>query len=58
MASKNESRNRKNPVDTGINDKQRQKKLGNEPNQFDHEFANEPLKPEERLNNKKTKKRQ
>jgi small acid-soluble spore protein O (minor) len=26
--------------------------------QFDHEFANEPLSTEERLNNKKTKKRQ
>ncbi|WP_042221088.1 small acid-soluble spore protein O [Oceanobacillus manasiensis] len=26
--------------------------------QFDHEFANEPLTTEEKLNNKKTKKRQ
>ncbi|MFD1851311.1 small acid-soluble spore protein O [Oceanobacillus bengalensis] len=26
--------------------------------QFDHEFANEPLTPEEKYNNKKTKKRQ
>ncbi|RKQ30789.1 small acid-soluble spore protein O [Oceanobacillus halophilus] len=26
--------------------------------QFDHEFANEPLKANEKFNNKKTKKRQ
>ncbi|WP_010093979.1 small acid-soluble spore protein O [Ornithinibacillus scapharcae] len=26
--------------------------------QFDHEFANEPLTPNEKYNNKKTKKRQ
>ncbi|MTT32385.1 small acid-soluble spore protein O [Terrilactibacillus sp. BCM23-1] len=26
--------------------------------QFDHEFANEPLTPAEKFNNKKTKKRQ
>ncbi|UOQ49802.1 small acid-soluble spore protein O [Gracilibacillus caseinilyticus] len=28
------------------------------PQQFDHEFANEPLTPAERANNKKTKKGQ
>lgn len=39
-----------------FNDEQAVKK--NEPNDFDHEFANEPLSAAERLNNKKTKKRQ
>jgi len=39
-----------------ISDKQRvRKQLSRE---FDHELANEPLTAEERLNNKKTKKRQ
>lgn len=51
-------RNDKNPVDTSINDSQRQKNRHNEPTQFDHEFANEPLTETERQNNKKTKKRQ
>ncbi|WP_182201248.1 small acid-soluble spore protein O [Paraliobacillus salinarum] len=30
---------------------------GTMPNQFDHEFANEPLTENEKRNNKKTKKR-
>lgn len=51
-------RNDKNPTDTGVNDSQRQKKFHNEPTQFDHEFANEPLSEAEKQNNKKTKKRQ
>jgi small acid-soluble spore protein O (minor) len=42
--------------DESISDKQRvQKHLSRE---FDHELANEPLTETERLNNKKTKKRQ
>ncbi|MFT8320278.1 MAG: small acid-soluble spore protein O [Bacillus sp. (in: firmicutes)] len=31
---------------------------GKASNQYDHEFANEPLTAAEKLNNKKTKKRQ
>ncbi|GAA0432474.1 hypothetical protein GCM10008983_06310 [Lentibacillus halophilus] len=42
--------------DTGISDEQAvRKELSNE---FDHEFANEPLTENERQHNKKTKKRQ
>ncbi|WP_445491283.1 small acid-soluble spore protein O [Niallia sp. 03133] len=39
-----------------VSDKQAVK--GNLSNQYDHEFANEPLTAAEKLNNKKTKKRQ
>ncbi|MFB1051308.1 small acid-soluble spore protein O [Paraliobacillus sp. JSM ZJ581] len=42
------------PVD--ISDEQAIK--GTLPNQFDHEFANEPLTENEKQHNKKTKKRQ
>ncbi|PAV28873.1 small acid-soluble spore protein O [Virgibacillus profundi] len=42
--------------DSGFSDEQAVRK--NLPKQFDHELANEPLTANERLNNKKTKKRQ
>jgi len=43
-------------LNTGFSDKQKVRKhLSKE---FDHEFANEPLSETEKLNNKKTKKRQ
>ncbi|MBP1970233.1 small acid-soluble spore protein O (minor) [Virgibacillus natechei] len=42
--------------DNGVSDEQAvRKKL---PKDFDHEMANEPLTENEKLNNKKTKKRQ
>ena len=48
--------NRKSNVSESVSDKQAVRKdLSRE---FDHEFANEPLTAAERLNNKKTKKRQ
>ncbi|RDW21876.1 small acid-soluble spore protein O [Oceanobacillus arenosus] len=46
----------KNKVTGNVSDKQAVRK--NLSKEFDHEFANEPLTPEERYNNKKTKKRQ
>ncbi|MDY0407717.1 small acid-soluble spore protein O [Virgibacillus soli] len=50
------SKKKKNKISGGVSDKQAvQKELSTE---FDHEFANEPLTANERLNNKKTKKRQ
>lgn len=50
------SNNRKSNVSDSISDKQAVKK--NLSRAFDHEFANEPWTAVERLNNKKTKKRQ
>lgn len=48
--------NKKHQTNNGISDEQVvRKKLSRE---FDHEFANEPLTPAEKYNNKKTKKRQ
>ena len=48
--------NRKSNVSGTVSDKQAVRKdLSRE---FDHELANEPLTAAERLNNKKTKKRQ
>ncbi|MCZ0702049.1 small acid-soluble spore protein O [Natronobacillus azotifigens] len=41
---------------SGISDEQAIR--GTLPTEFDHEFANEPLTPNERHHNKKTKKRQ
>lgn len=46
----------KNKNSGSISDEQRVRK--HLTRQFDHEFANEPLTATERLNNKKTKKRQ
>lgn len=45
-----------NKLGKDFSDKQNERK--NMSKQFDHEFANEPLTAEEKLNNKKTKKRQ
>lgn len=41
---------------SNISDEQNERR--NLSKKFDHEFANEPLTAEEKLNNKKTKKRQ
>lgn len=50
------SNNRKKNIVGNISDEQSvRKKLSNK---FDHELANEPLTTTEKLNNKKTKKRQ
>lgn len=50
------SKRGKNKLTDGMSDEQAVRgKLSKE---FDHEFANEPLTPEEKFNNKKTKKRQ
>ncbi|PKG23057.1 small acid-soluble spore protein O [Niallia nealsonii] len=46
----------KNKQASGLSDKQAVK--GNFSREYDHEFANEPLTAAEKLNNKKTKKRQ
>jgi len=46
----------KNKHTSGINDKHAVK--GSLSREYDHEFANEPLTASEKLNNKKTKKRQ
>lgn len=46
----------KNKLTGNVSDEQAVRK--NLSKEFDHEFANEPLTPEERYNNKKTKKRQ
>lgn len=48
--------NRKSNVSDTISDKHAVRK--NLSREFDHEFANAPLTPAERANNKKTKKRQ
>lgn len=53
MAKKKNKQNRQN---TGVSDEQAIR--GTLPTEFDHEFANEPLTPNERHHNKKTKKRQ
>ncbi|GAB3059621.1 small acid-soluble spore protein O [Virgibacillus ainsalahensis] len=42
--------------DTGLSDEQAERKKLDK--SFDHEFANEPLTENEKMNNKKTKKRQ
>ena len=47
---------KKKQLNDGFSDKQAVRK--NLSRQFDHEFANEPLTPNEKANNKKTKKRQ
>jgi len=50
------TKKRKNNVSGTISDKQA---VRNELSRdFDHQFANEPLTPAEKYNNKKTKKRQ
>jgi small acid-soluble spore protein O len=46
----------KNNLSNNANDEQAASK--NLSREFDHEFANKPLTPAERHNNKKTKKRQ
>ncbi|WP_425423255.1 small acid-soluble spore protein O [Sporosarcina ureilytica] len=46
----------KNNASSNVNDEQAVRK--NLSREFDHELANEPLTAAERLNNKKTKKRQ
>ncbi|MFJ8235755.1 small acid-soluble spore protein O [Ureibacillus sp. NPDC094379] len=50
------SNNRKSNISGTVSDKQAVRK--NSSREFDHELANEPLTAAERLNNKKTKKRQ
>ncbi|ASN06128.1 small acid-soluble spore protein O [Virgibacillus necropolis] len=50
------SKNKKNKINGGVSDEQAVR--GNLSKKFDHEFANEPLTPAEKFNNKKTKKRQ
>ncbi|WP_112181823.1 MULTISPECIES: small acid-soluble spore protein O [Paraliobacillus] len=47
---------KKNNEKKGVSDEQAIR--GTMPTEFDHEFANEPLTSNEKLNNKKTKKRQ
>ncbi len=47
---------KKKQLNDGFSDKQAVRK--NLSRQFDHEFANGPLTPNEKANNKKTKKRQ
>ncbi|WP_117168896.1 small acid-soluble spore protein O [Paraliobacillus sediminis] len=47
---------KKNIEKKGVSDEQAIR--GTMPTEFDHEFANEPLTPMEKQNNKKTKKRQ
>nr|WP_168118910.1 small acid-soluble spore protein O [Paenibacillus sp. HB172176] len=46
----------KSGLQSGVSDRQAIK--GSQTREFDHEFANEPLTEAEKLNNKKTKKRQ
>lgn len=46
----------KENISAGVSDEQAIR--GTMPTEFDHEFANEPLTPMEKQNNKKTKKRQ
>lgn len=46
----------KRNIQDSFSDEQRVRK--NLSKEFDHEFANEPLTPNEKYNNKKTKKRQ
>ncbi|AXI07630.1 small acid-soluble spore protein O [Oceanobacillus sp. 143] len=50
------SKDSKNKLTGNVSDEQAVRK--NLSKEFDHEFANEPLTPEEKYNNKKTKKRQ
>lgn len=50
------SKNHKRKHRSAMSDEQAVRK--NLSKEFDHEFANEPLTPEEKFNNKKTKKRQ
>ncbi|MFD1039834.1 small acid-soluble spore protein O [Virgibacillus byunsanensis] len=47
---------KKRKISSGNSDEQAVRKTLSK--QYDHEFANEPLTENERLNNKKTKKRQ
>lgn len=49
-------KNKKNKINGGVSDEQAVRK--DLSRQFDHEMANEPLTPNEKYNNKKTKKRQ
>ncbi|MFY3791935.1 small acid-soluble spore protein O [Ureibacillus sp. MALMAid1270] len=50
------TKNRKSNVSNTVSDKLAVRK--NLSREFDHEFANEPLTEVQKLNNKKTKKRQ
>ena len=49
-------KDKKHQTNNGVSDEQAVRK--NLTREFDHEFANEPLTPAEKYNNKKTKKRQ
>jgi len=56
VAPLNENERMAKQLSKNFSDKQALK--GKQPQDFDHEFANEPLSTTEKMNNKKTKKRQ